>query len=72
MSSHHMARSAFYIYNLSTVWLLHTVMSGIQEENTPMHLAASKGHAEILQKILETGVSVDKRNIVSMMMSLYT
>lgn len=47
-------------------------MSGLQKENTPMHLAASKGHAEILQKILETGVSVDKRNIVSMMMSLYT
>lgn len=40
-------------------------MSGPQEENTAMHLAAKCGHTEVLQKIVETGVDVDERNIVS-------
>lgn len=40
-------------------------MSGLQEQNTAMHLAAQHGHPEVLQKIMETGVDVDERNIVS-------
>lgn len=30
-----------------------------------MHLAAKFGHTEVLQKVVETGVDVDERNIVS-------
>ncbi|XP_044058413.1 ankyrin repeat and death domain-containing protein 1A isoform X5 [Siniperca chuatsi] len=33
------------------------------EENTAMHLAAKCGHTEVLQKIVETGIDVDERNI---------
>lgn len=40
-------------------------MSGLQEKNTAMHLAAKCGHTEVLQKLVETGVDVDDRNIVS-------
>lgn len=40
-------------------------MSGLQEENTAMHLAAKCGHTDVLQKILETGVDINERNIVS-------
>lgn len=40
-------------------------MSGLQEENTAMHLAAKCGHTAVLQGIMETGVDIDERNIVS-------
>ena len=46
-------------------------MSGLQEANTAMHLAANCGHTEVLQKIVETGVDVDERNIVSGLTSCY-
>nr|XP_019935272.1 PREDICTED: ankyrin repeat and death domain-containing protein 1A [Paralichthys olivaceus] len=39
------------------------VISGLQEENTAMHLAVKRGHTEVLHKIVETGVDVDERNI---------
>lgn len=36
-----------------------------QDGNTAVHLAAQRGNTEVLQKVVETGVDVDERNIVS-------
>lgn len=36
-----------------------------QEMNTPLHLAARNGNIEVLQKIVETGVGLDEKNVVS-------
>lgn len=40
-------------------------VGSLQDQNTALHLAAKNGHAEVLQKIVETGVDVDEKNIVS-------
>ena len=40
-------------------------MGYLQEENTAQHLAAKQGHAEVLQKVIETGEDIDDKNIVS-------
>ena len=37
----------------------------IQELNTALHVAAKHGHDKVLQKILETGVDINEKNIVS-------
>ncbi|MBN3318764.1 AKD1A protein, partial [Atractosteus spatula] len=42
--------------NLSNVDLM-------QEQNTALHLAAKNGYSKVLQKIVETGVDVDEKNI---------
>lgn len=36
-----------------------------QEENTALHLAAKNGHFSVLQKIIDVGVDLDEKNLVS-------
>lgn len=43
------------------------VRSGVcfQEKNTALHLAAKNGHLSVLQRIVDIGVDLDEKNLVS-------
>lgn len=54
------------VYEHSVLWYVY-VWSDVyfQEENTALHLAAKNGHLSVLQKIIDVGMDLDEKNVVS-------
>lgn len=54
------------VYERPVLWYIY-VWSDVyfQEENTALHLAAKNGHLSVLQKIIDLGVDLDEKNLVS-------